>query len=129
MFCKCFLDHNFKVVFFLTCICLFLVSMSVGFCSCQEHIGVTIMTLKCWETLTFFFSQTDGYCFTLGREIALRKKNKHTKTESAHEEQQQHLTVMRHADVEALLETTVLAFVAGLLVNATVKVAVIVHQL
>lgn len=42
---------------------------------------------------------------------------------------QSHLTVVRHADIEALLEATVLAFVAGFLVNATVKITVIVHQL
>lgn len=40
-----------------------------------------------------------------------------------------HLTVVRHADVEALLEATVLAFVTRLLVNATVQITVIVHQL
>lgn len=40
-----------------------------------------------------------------------------------------HLTVVRHADVEALLEATVLALVAGFLVNATVKITVIVNQL
>lgn len=39
------------------------------------------------------------------------------------------LTVVRHAHVQALLEATVLAFVARLLVNSTVKIAVIVHQL
>lgn len=44
-------------------------------------------------------------------------------------ERHRHLTVVRHADVEALLEATVLAFVAGFLVNATVKITVIVNQL
>lgn len=39
------------------------------------------------------------------------------------------LTVVRHADVEALLKAAVLAFVARLLVNATVEVAVIVDKL
>ena len=39
------------------------------------------------------------------------------------------LTVVGHADHEALLEAAVLTLVAGLFVNATPKVTVIVHKL
>lgn len=46
-----------------------------------------------------------------------------------HVGQLHHLTVVGHADIEALLEAAVLAFVTRLLVNATVKITVIVHQL
>lgn len=42
---------------------------------------------------------------------------------------QRHLTVVRHANIEAFLEAAVLAFVAGFLVNATVEITVIVDQL
>lgn len=39
------------------------------------------------------------------------------------------ITVMRHAHVEALLEAAVLTFIAGLLVNATVEITVVIYQL
>lgn len=40
-----------------------------------------------------------------------------------------HLTVVWHANVEAFLKAAVLAFIAGFLVNATVKITVIIDQL